>query len=895
MMYSVDKGWTGRFFSGHAAGLLKALWSLFLLSVVLPVSATHNRAGEITCKQVGDFTYEVTVTTFTYSLSMADRPQLEVQWGDNTSSVVSRVAKIALPNYYNKNIYIARHTYPGPGVYRIVVQDPNRNYGVKNIPNSVNVIFSVQTVLMINPAIGHNSTPVLLSPPYDKAAVGHIFIHNPTAYDPDGDSLSYSLTVCRKENGEPIEGYTFPPASDTLYVDPVKGDLVWDAPVDSGIYNLAINITEWRNGIKIGNIERDMQVNVYNTDNHAPVNDPVPDMCVLAGDTIDITVSSVDQDQDSVFQEAYGGVFGIDESFDSPATFALVSRDRGYSTSRFFWRTTSMHVRHQPYQVVVKSWDDNPDLSLVDITNFNIRVLGLPPRNLTLSPGGNFMRLSWSPGDTVAGGYRIYRKDGFVGYTPDSCVAGVPGDIGYQLVAELKSHNDTFYVDDNNGQGLSQGTDYCYMIVGVYSDGSESLPSAEVCGTLIQGTPVLIHVSVLETDPSAGKIFVAWVKPHDLDTIPANGPYEYRIYRSDGIWGAGYTLIHTFETTDLNDTTFTDSLLNTADHPYTYRVELYNNEPGNRFLIGNPDEASSVYPVPEPNDRRVTLHIRKNVPWINKAYIIYRQNSATGLFDSVGVTNDTVYTDRGLVNGVRYCYRVVSVGSYNRPHLPDTILNVSHTTCAVWVDKSPPCAPVLTVVSYCDSLYNLLTWTNPAAACGDGDVMFYTLYYKATIDGELQKLTDVNDPDDTSYVHYPESSMAACYAVSATDSVGNESELSVLNCVGNCAYYEIPNVFTPNNDGKNDLLVARTHRFVEKVDMKIFNRYGMLVFETDDPLIKWDGRYKDKNEIVSPGVYYYLCDVYEKRLTGTEVRNITGFIHVITEKGARVGGETMSK
>jgi len=871
-------------------------WLLVLgLMTALPVYATHNRAGEITCKQVGEFTYEVTVTTFTYSLSMADRPQLEVQWGDNTSSVVSRVAKIALPNYYNKNIYIARHTYPGPGVYRIVVQDPNRNYGVKNIPNSVNVIFSVQTVLMINPAIGHNSTPVLLSPPYDKAAVGHVFIHNPTAYDPDGDSLSYSLTVCRKENGEPIEGYTFPPASDTLYVDPVTGDLVWDSPVDSGIYNLAINITEWRNGIRIGNIERDMQVNVYNTDNHAPVNEPVPDMCVMAGDTIDLDISSTDADNDSVFQEAYGGVFGIGGDFDSPATFRLVSRGAGFSTSHFHWRTTAMHIRRQPYQVVIKSWDDNADLSLVDITNFRIRVLGPPPRDLHLKPGSNFIRLSWSPGDTAARGYRIYRRDGYSGYVPDSCVSGIPPEVGYKLVGELRSHADTFFVDDDGGEGLQQGTDYCYMVVSVYADGSESLPSGEMCGTLIQGTPVLLHVSVLKSDPAEGRIFVAWAKPTRLDTIPANGPYEYRIYRSDGIWGTGYALIHTFTTGDLLDTTYTDTLLNTVDHPYTYKVELYNDEPGNRFLIGNPDEASSVYPLPEPNDHRVTLHIRKNVPWINKAYVIYRRDPGSTQFDSVGVAYDTVFTDRGLVNGEEYCYRVVSYGSYNRPGLPDTLVNISHTVCAVPVDKTPPCPPELTVVSYCDSLYNLLTWTSPVTTCGAADVAYYTVFYKPTIDGDLQELARIEDPYDTTYVHFPENSMAACYAVTATDSVGNESEPSVLSCVDNCAYYEIPNVFTPNGDGKNDLLVARTHRFVEKVDMKIYNRYGQLVFETDDPLIKWDGRYKGKNELVSPGVYYYLCDVYERRLTGLEVRNITGFIHVITEKGARVGGETLAK
>jgi len=34
-----------------------------------------------------------------------------------------------------------------------------------------------------------------------------------------------------------------------------------------------MNISEWRRGIKIGNIVRDMQVEVYRTTNHAPVND----------------------------------------------------------------------------------------------------------------------------------------------------------------------------------------------------------------------------------------------------------------------------------------------------------------------------------------------------------------------------------------------------------------------------------------------------------------------------------------------------------------------------------------------------------------------------------------------------------------------------------------------
>ena len=111
-------------------------------------NATHNRAGEITYRQLSDLTYEITITTFTYTLSLADRPTLNVEWGDNTTSVAPRIPpNLILPNFYRRNIYIINHTYPGPGIYKIVVQDPNRNAGVKNIPNSVNVIFQFQRSL----------------------------------------------------------------------------------------------------------------------------------------------------------------------------------------------------------------------------------------------------------------------------------------------------------------------------------------------------------------------------------------------------------------------------------------------------------------------------------------------------------------------------------------------------------------------------------------------------------------------------------------------------------------------------------------------------------------------------------------------------------------------------
>ena len=344
-----------------------AILSLFInLSICY---ATHNRAGEITYRQISNLTFELTITTFTFTLSLADRDELTVDWGDNTTSVAPRVEIVYLPNFYKRNKYVINHTFPGPGIYEIVVQDPNRNYGVLNIPNSVNVVFSIKTIMLINPAIGFNNTPVLLNPPIDQAALGRKFIHNPSAFDYDGDSLSYSLAICLKENGEPIENYTFPPASDTLYVDPLTGDLVWDSPTEIGLYNIAMNVEEWRQGIKIGIIVRDMQIEVFESENNPPVNPELNNFCVEAGTYIEYNITSTDEDKDLMTHSATGGVFLFE---DSPAEFLNTDSDSGYITSVFRWQTTCNHVREQPYSIVIKVEDNNEELSLVDIDNFNI-------------------------------------------------------------------------------------------------------------------------------------------------------------------------------------------------------------------------------------------------------------------------------------------------------------------------------------------------------------------------------------------------------------------------------------------------------------------------------------------------------------------------------------------
>jgi gliding motility-associated-like protein len=87
-------------------------------------------------------------------------------------------------------------------------------------------------------------------------------------------------------------------------------------------------------------------------------------------------------------------------------------------------------------------------------------------------------------------------------------------------------------------------------------------------------------------------------------------------------------------------------------------------------------------------------------------------------------------------------------------------------------------------------------------------------------------------------------------------------------------YFNVPNAFTPNGDGLNDIFrPVATSDLIRQFSMVIYNRWGQLVFETTHPAEGWDG--KD----AMAGVYNwvisysdYLGKVFKMRGSVTLVR-----------------------
>lgn len=86
--------------------------------------------------------------------------------------------------------------------------------------------------------------------------------------------------------------------------------------------------------------------------------------------------------------------------------------------------------------------------------------------------------------------------------------------------------------------------------------------------------------------------------------------------------------------------------------------------------------------------------------------------------------------------------------------------------------------------------------------------------------------------------------------------------------------YDPANAFSPNGDGANDEFVIRYDgpSYVERV--RVYNRWGELLLETNDPEVHWDGTYRGR--LLDPGVYvYYLDGICADGNKFREVGNVT--------------------
>lgn len=95
--------------------------------------------------------------------------------------------------------------------------------------------------------------------------------------------------------------------------------------------------------------------------------------------------------------------------------------------------------------------------------------------------------------------------------------------------------------------------------------------------------------------------------------------------------------------------------------------------------------------------------------------------------------------------------------------------------------------------------------------------------------------------------------------LTAFDENGCKSNTSMYIELVDCSI-KIPNVFTPNGDGKNDTWMVATEQPVY-YRLVVYNRWGRIVFESNSINYSWDGNHFKTGEPCSEGVYFYILQV----------------------------------
>ena len=567
--------------------------------------------------------------------------------------------------------------------------------------------------------------------------------------------------------------------------------------------------------------------------------------------------------------------------------------------------------------MVFKITDKSPTGSrLVTFKTWFIKVVGPEPEwaGATIDLATRSANLKWDPyicenAETI----QIWRRVDSYAFEPDSCQTGIPEELGYTLINTVPASS-TSFVDNNGGQGLASGAQYCYRLVAVFPlpKGGESYVSKEIClDPILADKAVITNVTVDITDDQNGAITIKWLPPFEADPVQFPPPYTYRIERADGFSGD----VNLVTLTSTSATTFTDTDVNTETNVYNYRITAVDNA---GRLLDPSASASSVRLEADSEVNSIRLLWTAIVPWSNQVqtipnrHLIYRgpegaTDDALVLIDSVDVTaSGFTYLDDGpLDQNAVYCYKVMTRGAYGNPQIPEPLRNFSQRICAQPGDTLAPCKPLAPVAvepldcaayleqtGSCENniFSNTLRWARTQDNC-QNDVSYYRIWVASTTSGDYVELPI--EIRDTVYVDGNLPSFARCYRIQAIDRSGNASELSDPVCFDNCPYYELPNFFSPNNDNCNETFSAyastnrtpagetpttgapcsqlssditkRCARFVEKVSLRVYNRWGKEVYSYESGgertiYIDWDGRDTDGREL-SSGVYYYVADV----------------------------------
>ncbi|MEX0966721.1 MAG: PKD domain-containing protein [Bacteroidia bacterium] len=412
----------------------KALYSLFpcLLLLLLPVSplnATHLMGSDIQWQCLGNDTFKITITIYRdcngvelwnddltikgtdCNYSYSERPFMSapVDITPTCSKSCTRCTSPACAFPYGiQKIQLTRIVDLGS----VSCCQLEISWG-QNARNDIITTGMAGQRFHINAMMNKclatcNNSPVFTNAPVSMICIGECLIYNQGVTDEEGDSLVYSFTsplVASEEPGNYLSPYSFEkplqfqgfPNADLpfnrttcegLHLDSANGDLKFK-PLMAQVTVMAIKVEEYRNGQKIGEVRRDIQLIIMHCPpNNAPVLSGINGTSEFTaeacpGQPLCFDIFSEDEDQgDTLTMEWNNGI--------PDANFSISGKRR--PTGRFCWIPEEGDARAAPYFFTVKLKDDACPFVAATARAYSIYVRPLPSADYVVNAGpcGNY-------------------------------------------------------------------------------------------------------------------------------------------------------------------------------------------------------------------------------------------------------------------------------------------------------------------------------------------------------------------------------------------------------------------------------------------------------------------------------------------------------------------------